>query len=291
LAREAVTGSLVSVVAERAFPLTVAAPFVSLPVRRWVMMQWLYRFSGLERAKDESSMSRRGWTGKQRRVRVTAAAVLLATALALSGCSRTGALSGDVAVRIASGEVTRGARMSVYLIVPSEAFEREWAEVIAAFRQEVAPAVEVQKGTEHRAEEARLKWDRAVAARGKDGTRRGQWTLALRDSNVAGSQGLWRNVRATEGVAFQAKKRVWEIVRKHEGQADAVLTKHATERVQTDETGHYVIVKVPAGKVYLYARLLEKKEDFVWFVPIEVQTGTQRADLTGDNQRNWPIVP
>jgi hypothetical protein len=217
--------------------------------------------------------------------------VLLATVVVLSGCSRTGALSGDVIVSTASGDVTRGARMSVYLILPSEEFEQEWAKVIAGFRQEVAPVAEAQKAAEHQAEEARLKWDRAVAARGKDGTRRGRWTLSLRDANVAGSQGLWRNVRATEGVAFQTRKRVWEIVRKHEGQADALLTKHATERVQTDEIGHYVIVKVPTGKVYLYARLLEKRENFVWFVPIEIQTGSQSADLTRDNQRNWPLVP
>jgi len=236
-------------------------------------------------------MSCRGWTGRRGGVGVTAAAVLLTTVLVLSGCSRTGVLSGDVSVRTPSGDVTPGARMSVYLILPSAAFEREWAEMIAGFRQEVAPAAEVQKAAEHQAEEARLKWDRAVAARGKDGQRRGQWTLSLRNTNAAGSQGLWRNVRATEGVAFQARKRVWEIVRKHEWQADALLTRHATERVQTDETGHYVIVKVPTGKAYLYARLPEKKEDFVWFVPIEIQTGTQSADLTRDNQRNWPLVP
>jgi len=236
-------------------------------------------------------MSCRARTGKRRRVVVAAAGAALATVLVSSGCSRTGALSGDVSVSTPSGEVTRGARMSVYLIPPSVAFEREWAEMIAGFRQEVAPAAEAQKAAEHQAEEARLKWDRAVAARGKDGTRRGQWTLSLRNTTAAGSQGLWRNVRATEGVAFQARKRVWEIVRKHEGQADALLTKHATERVQTDETGHYVIVKVPTGKAYLYARLPEKKEDFVWFVPIEIQAGTQRADLARDNQRNWPLVP
>lgn len=236
-------------------------------------------------------MSCRGRTGRRGRVGVTAGAVLLATLLVLSGCSRTGVLSGDVVVRTASGDVTRGARMNVFLILPSEGFEQEWAKVLAAFREEVAPAAEVQKAAEHRAEEARLKWDRAVGARGKDTRRRGQWTLSLRDVNVAGSQGLWRNVRATEGVAFQARKRVWEIVRKHEGQADALFTKHATERVQTDETGHYVIVKVPTGKAYLYARLLEKKEDFVWFIPFEIQTGSQSADLTRDNQRNWPLVP
>ena len=84
---------------------------------------------------------------------------------------------------------------------------------------------------------------------------------------------------------------MWEIIRRHEEQAHALVEKHTTQRVQTDETGHYVIVKVPVGKVYVYARLRDKAADFVWFLPIQVETGTQRADLTQDNQRNWSFIP
>jgi PAS domain-containing protein len=222
---------------------------------------------------------------------VTAGGLVLAVLLAFAGCSRSGALSGDVVVRNASGDVSRGARISVYLVLPSETFEREWAEAAAAFRQEVAPAAEAQQAAERRSEEARLAWDRALAARGKAGARRGRWTLALRESAAAGSQERWRTVRATEGLVFQARKRVWDIVRKHEEQAQALVEKHAAQRVQTDETGRYVLVKVPAGKAYVYARLREKREDFVWFAPVEIRAGTQQADLTQDNQRRWPFVP
>jgi hypothetical protein len=220
-----------------------------------------------------------------------AGGLVLAAVLALSGCSRSGTLSGDVTVRNSSGDVTRGARNSVFLVLPSDAFEREWADAVAAFRTEVAPAAAAQKAAAHQAEEARLAWDRALAASGKSGARRGQWTLALRDASTAGSQQHWRNVRGTEAVAFQARKRVWEIVRRHEEQAHALIEKHATQRVQTDETGHYVIVKVPTGKAYVYAHLRDKTADSVWFLPIQVETGTQRADLTQDNQRNWSFVP
>lgn len=211
--------------------------------------------------------------------------------LTLGGCSRTGALSGDVVVRNAVGDVSRGTRISVYLILPSEAFEREWADAVAAFRQEVAPAVAAQKAAERRFDEARLAWDRALASRGKAGAQRGRWTLTLRKSAAAGSQERWRDVRAAENVVFQAKKRVWDIVRTHEERVHALVETHAAQRVQTDETGHYVLVKVPTGKVYVYARLREKKEDFAWFLPCEIETGTQRADLTQDNQRRWPFVP
>jgi hypothetical protein len=223
---------------------------------------------------------------------LTVGALVLAALLTLCGCSRTGVLTGDVVVRNAVGDVSRGTRISVYLVVSSEAFEREWADAVAAFRQDVAPAVEAQKAAERQFDEARLAWDRAVASRGKAGAQRGRWTLALRETAAAaGSQGRWRNVRATEGVVFQARKRVWEILRTHEATAHTLVEKHAVQRVQTDESGHYVLVKVPAGKAYIYARLRERKEDFVWFLPVEVETGTQRADLTQDNQRRWQFVP
>lgn len=223
--------------------------------------------------------------------RAIAVGVILATCVVLTGCSQSGTLSGDVTARTPSGDVVRGARISVFLVLPSAAFEREWSDALAAFRQEVAPAAEAHKAAARRAEEARLAWDRALAASGKSSGRRGQWTLSLRDVSVAGSQQLWRNVRGTEAAAFQARKRVTEIVRRHEEQAHILVEKHATQRVQTDEAGHYVIVKVPSGKAYLYSRLQEKAADAVWFLSIQVESGTQRANLTQDNQRNWSFVP
>jgi hypothetical protein len=235
-----------------------------------------------------------GWhatTTREGRAYIRAESLVLSALLILSGCSRSGALSGDVVVRNASGDVSRGARISVYLVLPSDAFEREWAEAVAAFREEVAPAVEAQKAAEHKAQEARLAWDRALAVRGKDGGRRGRWTITLRESSRAGSSELWRSVRATEGIVFQARKRVWEVVSKHEEQAHALVQKHAVQRVQTDEAGHYMLVKVPIGKVYVYARLREKTADSIWFVPLQIEHGTQHAELTPESQRRWPFAP
>jgi hypothetical protein len=220
-----------------------------------------------------------------------AASVLLVLVLAVAGCSRSGALSGDVAVRSAAGEVVRGARIGVQLVASTEAFEREWADAIAAFRHEVAPAADAQTAAAQRAEQAKLAWTRALTARGKDRARGGQWTLSLRDTNAAGSQELWRSVRATEGSVFQARKRVEEIVRKHDAQAVTLLDKHAAQRVQTDETGRYVLVKIPPGKTYLAARLRADKAQFVWFIPVQVQGGAQQLDLTEKNQGGWPFTP
>jgi hypothetical protein len=231
----------------------------------------------------------RNWVEAVRPAR--AASVLLVLVLAVAGCSRSGALSGDVAVRPVAGEVVRGARISVQIVPSTEAFEREWADAIAAFRHEVAPAADAQKAAAQKAEQARLAWTRALTARGKDRARGGQWTLSLRDTNAAGSQELWGSVRATEGVAFQARKRVEEIVRTHDAQAVTLLDKHATQRVQTDETGRYVLVKIPSGKAYLAARLRADKAQFVWFIPVQVQGGAQQLDLTEQNRGGWPFTP
>ena len=212
--------------------------------------------------------------------------VLLTILFVLSGCSRPGGLSGDVAVRTASGEVIRGSRIYVRLIPSTEAFERDWAQAIAVFRQDVAPAVEEQKVANHKAEEARLAWDQALTAGSKAGAK------GRRFRSSAPAQRLWRDVRATESAAFQAKKRVWEIIGKHEEQAETLLDAHATQRVQTDQTGHYALVKIPAGKVYIYARFRERNTTFTWLVPIQVKSGIQSQDLTQDNQGTaWPFVP
>jgi len=194
-------------------------------------------------------------------------------------------------VRTPSGEVARGARVSVFLVTSSDAFEGEWDEAVRAFREEVAPAMDAQSAAEYKAAEARLAWDRALAARGKSGWRRGPWTLTLRNTSAAGSQERWNAVRATDGLVFQARKKVWEIVRTHEDRAHEVMQKHAAQRVQTDETGHYVLVNVPTGNAYVYARWREGKKDFFWFIPIEIRSGTQSVDLTQDNQRRWPFLP
>jgi hypothetical protein len=219
------------------------------------------------------------------------AGVLLVLLFTAAGCSRSGALSGDVVVRTAASELIRGARIGVQIVTSTEAFEREWADAIATFRHEVAPAADAQKVAAQRAEQARLAWTRALTARGKDRARGGQWTLSLRDTNTAGSQELWRRVRATEGLVFQARKRVEEIVRTHDAQAVTLLDKHATQRVQTDETGRYVLVKIPSGKAYLAARLRVDKAQFVWFIPVQVQGGAQQLDLTEQNQGGWPFTP
>ncbi len=220
------------------------------------------------------------------RMPAAAGGIFLFTLFLLSACSRTGGLLGEVTARSPSGDVVRGSRIHVRLIPSTEAFERDWAQAIASFRQEVTPALGEQKSAEHKAEEARLAWDHALTAGSKTGAK------SRRFRSSAPAQRLWTDVRATEALAFHARKRVREIVRKHEDEAETLLDKYATQRVQTDQNGHYALVKIPAGKANIYARFQEKDATFTWFVPIQVKPGVQSLDLTQENQGGaWPFVP
>ena len=102
---------------------------------------------------------------------------------------------------------------------------------------------------------------------------------------------MWEQLRAAEHVLFQAKRQVWEVARKHDGQADSLVVAHTAQRVQTDANGHYVLAGLPAGKTILYARVPARDQTLVWFLPVLVGSGTQRLDLTEANRGGWPFVP
>jgi hypothetical protein len=90
---------------------------------------------------------------------------------------------------------------------------------------------------------------------------------------------------------FKAKRQVWEIARKHDLLAVALLDRYAAQRVLTDENGHYVHGGVPRGKGYLYARFPVGERTLVWFRAVEVRGRPQQVDLTEASIGAWPFVP
>jgi hypothetical protein len=219
---------------------------------------------------------------------LTAGLFLLASALA--ACSRSGTLSGDIFVQTPPEEVvSRAARISVRAIPSTEAFERDWTAALAAFQAEVEPARKAQQAAAASLEEARLAWDRNLAAGRMAGTGASRRHRGPRTS--ARDRQLWEQLRAAERVLFQAKLRVWEVAHNHDGQADTLLAKHTAQRVQTDADGHYVLVGLPTGKAILYTRVPMRDQMLVWFVPVLVRSGMQRVDLTEANRGGWPFVP
>jgi hypothetical protein len=212
--------------------------------------------------------------------------LVVATVLVLGACSRTGTLYGDVSAQARPGEATRANRINVRAVVPTEAFENDWAMAVAKFRVEVAPARQSRKAAADSAEEARLAWDQALAVRGSGANRRSN----LPRTSARGRL-LWEQMLGADRLSVKAKSRVWEITRKHDAQAEALLDRHTTDRVLTDENGHYVLAGLPTGKVYLYARVTVGAQAWIWFRPFEVRTGAQRVDLTDANRGGWPFVP
>jgi len=215
--------------------------------------------------------------------------LVMAGVLVLAACSRSGAIFGDIFVQTPSGDVKRAARIEVRAVPSIRAFESEWATAIAAFQAELDPALHAQKAAASSAEDAKLEWDKALAARGAALSR-----ASRRDRSRGPSprvQELWRQMRAAENVLFQAKKRVWEVAVKHGVLGESLLDKHKAQQVQTDADGHYVLPGLPAGKVYLYARFVVGSQTFTWFRPVQVRRGAQQVDLIQANSGGWPFVP
>jgi len=207
----------------------------------------------------------------------------------LAACSRSGTLYGDIFVQTRSGTVDRAARINVLAIPATEAFEREWASTVAAFRVEVGPARQAQKAATDSAEEVRLAWDKSLAARGagRTGTSR---RIRLSWMSTQDRQ-LWNQMLAAQDRLFKVKGRVWEIARKHDLLAVALLDRYTAQRVLTDENGHYILAGVPGGKGYLYARFPVGERTLVWFRAVEVRGRPQQVDLTEANVDGWPFVP
>jgi hypothetical protein len=218
-----------------------------------------------------------------------ARSLAVAALVFLAACSRSGTLYGDIFAQTRSGTVERAARINVLAIPATEAFEREWASVVAAFRVEVGPARQAQQAATDSVQEVKLAWDKSLTARGSGRTgasRRVRLSWMSTQDRQA-----WSQVLAAEDRLFKVKRRVWEIARKHDLLALALLDRHTAQRVLTDENGHFVLASVPGGKGYLYARFPVGERTLVWFRAVEVRRRPQQVDLTEANIGGWPFVP
>ncbi|HSD50019.1 MAG TPA: hypothetical protein VLG48_01330, partial [Candidatus Methylomirabilis sp.] len=119
-----------------------------------------------------------------------------ATLMILAACSRPGTLYGDIFLQPHPGTVDRAARINVIAIPATEAFEREWASVVAAFQVEIGPVRQAQKAASDSAQEVRLAWDRSLAARGSGRTGTGR-RIRLSWMSTQDRQG-WNQVLAAE---------------------------------------------------------------------------------------------
>jgi len=101
---------------------------------------------------------------------------------------------------------------------------------------------------------------------------------------------LWAALRAAERRLAAAERRMREIGRKHDPLAAAVVERHATQRIETDATGHYVFAALPAGPTYLYTRLTVAQQPVLWFRTVTIRPGIEHLDLIGANAGGWPFL-
>ncbi len=220
---------------------------------------------------------------------IRASGLVAVTVLILTACSRSGTLYGDIFVQTRSGNVDRAARINVRGVPATQDFERDWASAVTAFQVEAGPARQAWKAAADSAEEARLAWDKSLAARGRP---RPSASRRIRPSRMSTQdRHLWNQMIAAEDRLFKAKSRVWEIARWHEALAVALLDKYTAQRVLTDENGHYVLAGLPAGKGYVYSRFTVGDRTLVWFRSVEVRGRPQQVDLSEANIGGWPFVP
>ncbi len=205
---------------------------------------------------------------------------LLLALLACAACSRSGSLYGDVVVSGSPSAGNAAAYLSVRAVAVNAAFERDWASALAAFQQDLAPARQAREQAAAELERARLAWDRAVAA-----------PRNRRQSRAMSPQvlDLWRQVRRAEASLVQAQHRMEEVARQHGEQAVTLLERHTAQEVKTDAMGHYVLPGLPAGAVYLYARVTVRGQPRIWFRPVQVRIGAQQVDLNEESRLGWPF--
>ncbi len=207
---------------------------------------------------------------------------LLIGLLACVACSRSGSVSGEVAVPALPGKENPAAYLRVRAIPATAAFERDWAAALADFQRELEPVQRAAQEAAAALDRARIAWDRAVA------TPRGR----QRDPRASGQErALWRQLREAEQRLHQAQRREQEVAKKHDLAGVAVLDRHTAQEVLTDATRRYVAVRLPAGTVYVYARLVVEGRPLVWFRGVQVRGKVQQVDLTTANAGGWPFVP
>jgi hypothetical protein len=208
-------------------------------------------------------------------------AFLLAT---LSACSRSTDLSGDVFVTMKSGDVKRGADVEVALIPATAGFDSDWATALAKFQKDYtdARAIYLAKQADQKRAELRASamTERMTASAGRSDF------LARLDESSRASDEQFKAMRATS----EAAKALGDVVRRHEDLAIAVIAKHKDRVVRTDVNGHYAMRGIKRGKYYIFARQEVFENRPHWFVPVELNAGEMKNDLSGSNS-GWPFDP
>jgi hypothetical protein len=182
-------------------------------------------------------------------------------AFLLTACS--GDISGSVYVTMKSGDVKRGADVSVVLV--GEQFMAEWTKAAVAYKSAHLQARTAYEGS-------RARSDQAFQERLSD-IRAGSRSSSAYDEEA--SERAMEAARRVDSVSVEWLNHTMKLIQ------------WATVKVaRTDVNGHYEFKSVRRGKYYITATHKVFDNDLFWLVPVDVH-GIQTVDLSNSNAGSW----
>ncbi len=177
-------------------------------------------------------------------------------ALVLTSCSSD--VTGNVFVRMKSGDAKRTADVEVVLVSHTPQFESAWAQGIQQFKAAYANVDDAFRETKRQVES--LQRSDAVAT----------YRAALARRDAAATE--------IDRTVIQYQEHAVKLIRW--GQAHSG---------RTDANGHYELKAVRSGKYFLFAHVQVFDTDLYWMVPIQVGSGAHTYDLSNSNL-GWPFT-
>ena len=198
-------------------------------------------------------------------VRLILTAFLLTCSVANPNVITAADVSGEVFLVLKSGEIRRGAGLSVVITPMSSSFSQQWTQVLADCSRDFGAA----KSAEDRAE--RIDNERQAAAVRN-------WPSA--DAQNAQNESMRRH--------YAAMDEVLRVNDQYSAIAADVIRQHSVASSPTDSTGRYLVPGVIPGPVFVFTRMPLANNTYYWMILANVKQGGTRVDLTEQN-KGWEI--
>jgi len=163
---------------------------------------------------------------------------------------RSGALSGNIAVTMKSGDIKPGADVEVELVSSTVQFDSQWRNAQATFWQD---------------------WDQAHAA----------------VENASRQRSVDRTPKEPDR-SVDVMNRENEVLNFYQAQALKMIQSSQPKVSRTDVNGHFELNEVRPGDYFLFAHFKVLDVDSYWMLPVRIRPGAQVLDLSSRNA-GWPF--
>ncbi len=237
--------------------------------------------------------------------------LLMAVGTSLA-CARSAELSGDIFVRMQSGDVKHGADVEVILVPASPEFEQKWKNLVAGFQSSLAStrvaydqALAQQQelsGRHTAANAAAAQTDRVAEGEEARATTCADPRASCFGAVAGATRRRFGRLRAQidreaqqaqeknqmQNRINEAREAIASTIRSYQEEAEGLLRRSSTIRIHANVSGRYTAKDVARGKYYLHARFDVFDNHIRWMVPIEIKDGQQTMDLSSNNA-HWEL--